>query len=317
MEHTTARRSHRGRLIQFSLLLLIALGGLASAPAQAQVGSTRLPQSPHSTVSSDGYVPATLGQRARAGSLPRISPAFAGSGTVLGGGISFEQWRRPAQGGQISPASVIGSDGRSQVTATTTFPYRAIAHITSSIGGCTGWFIGANTVVTAGHCVYGSGGFATNVRVYPGRSGSSTPYGSCGATRLFAPSGWTSGQNRDYDYGAIKLDCTVGNTTGWFGLRPDGIATGQQTSIAGYPGDKTYGTQWTHVDQVRLLQTRRVYYANDTYGGQSGSPVWNSTSSCSTCAIAVHAYGVDSTGYNGGTRITQEVYNNLITWRNS
>lgn len=317
MNSTTARRSRHGRLIQFSLLLLIALSALVSAPAQAQGDTTATPLSPHTTVASDGVRPSALTRHTRAASGPRMSPAFVGTGAVVGGGVSFEQWRQPARGGEISPASVIGTDSRTQVTATTSFPYRAIAHITSSIGGCTGWFIGANTVVTAGHCVYGSGGWATSVRVYPGRNGTSTPYGSCGATRLYAPSGWTSGQNRDYDYGAIKLDCTIGNTTGWFGLRWDGIATGQQTYIAGYPGDKTYGTQWTHVDQVRLLQTRRVYYANDTYGGQSGSPVWNSTSSCSTCAIAVHAYGVDSTGYNGGTRITQDVYNNLITWRDS
>jgi glutamyl endopeptidase len=93
--------------------------------------------------------------------------------------------------------------------------------------------------------------------------------------------------------------------------------TGQASYTSGYPGDKTYGTQWRSNDSIRISQTYRLYYANDTFGGQSGSPVWNNGGSCSTCGIAIHAYGVDSTGYNGGTRITQSVFNNLTTWKNS
>jgi glutamyl endopeptidase len=222
----------------------------------------------------------------------------------------------PSDGASIE--SVIGVDNRYQITGTTAYPYRAIAHITSSIGGCTGWLINANTVVTAGHCIHGSSGWATNVRVYPGRSGSSTPYGSCTALRLHSVTGWTSSRNRDYDYGAIKLNCSVGNTTGWFGYRWQSASlNGQPTYIAGYPGDKAYGTMWRHNDQVRITYTRSLRYANDTAGGQSGSPVWNAEASCNPCSVAIHAYGVDSTSYNGGTRITQEVFNNLTNWKNS
>ena len=74
---------------------------------------------------------------------------------------------------------------------------------------------------------------------------------------------------------------------------------------------------WPSNDQVRLTQPYRLYYANDTIGGMSGSPVWNHIATCAPCGIAVHAYGVDGTGYNGGTRITEAVFNNLTTWKNS
>jgi len=277
---------------------------------------------PHTPVSSDGFVPEASKDRGPKGPGETESLPAEGTGEQERGDATTATEERVlpavAPGQEATPESVIGTDGRYRITSTTSYPYRAIAHITSSIGGCTGWLINANTVVTAGHCVYGSSGWASNVRVYPGRDGSSTPYGSCGALRLHSVTGWTVNRDRNYDYGAIKLNCSVGNTTGWFGYRwQSSSLTGQASYIAGYPGDKTYGTMWRHDDQVRITQTYRLYYANDTAGGQSGSPVWNGTSTCSPCGVGIHAYGVDGTGYNGGTRITESVFNNLTTWKNS
>ncbi|GAB4210011.1 MAG: extracellular metalloprotease Mpr [Roseiflexaceae bacterium] len=316
MNPITNSRRLSARMIMLSLLALIAISAMVTAPAQAQGPTFRKPQSPespHSPVSSDGVLPV-----ARKGT-GLMTQGFAGTGYASSTMSKFAfDFGARRSAGPVSPESVIGTDGRYQITDTTAYPYRAIVHISSSIGGCTGWLINANTVATAGHCIYGSGGWATNVQVYPGRIGSSTPYGSCGATRLFAPRGWTRGQKRDYDYGAIKLNCSIGNTVGWFGMRVSTTSlNGQPSYTAGYPGDKTYPTMWRSDDTVRLTQTRRLYYANDTFGGQSGSAVWNNEAGCSTCAIAVHAYGVDSTGFNGGTRIIQEVYDNFTTWANS
>lgn len=317
-------RSHQPvrTLRPLAMLLILAALFASGTTLYAQPKDTEKTarnDDPHSIVSSDGTVPVaatdTKGKEA-------ISQSFEGTGTVVDGGRRTVNetpvGAAAAPGQEVGIESVIGTDNRYQITSTTTFPYRALTHITSSIGGCSGWLINANTVVTAGHCVYGNGGWATNVRVYPGRSGSSTPYGSCGSRRLYAVSGWTTSRNRDYDYAAIKLDCTIGNTTGYLGYRYSTTSlTGQPSYTAGYPGDKTYATMWRSDDSIRITQTRRLYYANDTYGGQSGSAVWNNEASCSTCGIAVHAYGVDGTGYNGGTRITQEVYNNLTTWKNA
>lgn len=305
------------------LLLLLALSmnaaPLGARPLDEIERAAR--NNPHTPVSNDGIVPA-VGNAAQ--QATQLAP-FRGSGALVNGGRDTANEPAvapaPVPGQEASPESVIGPDGRVRITTTTTYPYRAIAHVTSSIGGCTGWLISDDTVATAGHCVHtgGSGGsWATNVRVYPGRNGSSLPYGSCTAARLYSVTGWTSSKNRDYDYGAIKLNCTVGNTTGWFGFRwTSSSLTGQASYIAGYPGDKTYGTLWRHNDQIRITQTRRLYYANDTAGGQSGAPVWNGTSTCNPCGIAIHAYGVDSTGYNGGTRITEAVFNNLVAWKDA
>jgi glutamyl endopeptidase len=315
MSLNTGSRSLVRRVVGFGALVMLALSMLGTVPARA--ASTPRPLSPHTPVSSNGQTLAVapLGNRA----APKAIQGFAGTGQAAKGGISFAAPRPARNGSDLTPASVIGADGRYQITGTTAYPYRAIVHISSSIGGCTGWLIGANTVATAGHCVYGSGAWATGVTVSPGRSGSSLPYGSCGASTLYSVVGWTQSQNRDYDYGAIKLNCSIGNTVGWFGFRwTSASLTGQPSYTAGYPGDKSpYPTLWRADDTVRISQTFRLYYANDTAGGQSGSPVWNDEASCSTCGIAIHAYGVDSTGYNGGTRITENVFNNLLAWRNA
>jgi glutamyl endopeptidase len=302
-----------------ALLALIAAVLASVAPTSAKPSTPDA--DPHSIVSNDHYVPT---RRNVGGSIRDARGEYSlpseGTGQQVTGSqqtVNDAHIAPAAQGDQVGIQTVIGTDSRYQITGTTAYPYRAIVHITSSIGGCTGWLINANTVATAGHCLH-NGSWATNVVVYPGRNGSSTPYGSCGYTRLFSVSGWTSSRSPEYDYGAIKLNCSIGNTTGWFGYRwTSSSLTGQPSYISGYPGDKPYGTQWRSDDSIRITETRRLFYANDTYGGHSGSPVWNNEASCSTCGIAIHAYGVGSNGYNGGTRITQEVYNNLTTWKNS
>lgn len=305
----------RSRTIRtLSTLSLVLVAVFASGtPLQAKPK-----EDPNTIVTNIGTAPTASNDK---GKQESVSLPFEGTGIPVNGGsqtVNEEPVAAVASPGQEAGIqSVIGTDSRYRITTTTSFPYRAIVHITSSIGGCSGWMISANTVATAGHCIH-NGSWATNVVVYPGRNGSTTPYGSCTARQLYAVSGWTSSRNRNYDYGAIKLNCSVGSQTGVFGYRVSTTSlNGQASYTAGYPGDKTYATMWRADDTVRVTQTYRVYYANDTYGGQSGSIVWNSSGGCSTCAIAIHAYGVDSTGYNGGTRITQEVYNNLTTWKNA
>ncbi len=56
---------------------------------------------------------------------------------------------------ESAPSSIIGEDERVRLTDTTAYPNSAIVYI--SKGGkpyCTGWMISADTLVTAGHCVY-------------------------------------------------------------------------------------------------------------------------------------------------------------------
>ncbi|WP_016697105.1 trypsin-like serine peptidase [Actinoalloteichus spitiensis] len=216
-----------------------------------------------------------------------------------------------------TPYSVIGEDDRRRVTMTTAYPARAVVYVTQSTSWCTGYLYAANMVATAGHCVHGGPGadWKTDFRVYPGRNGSHAPYGYCGVLDVFATVGWTRDGSIDHDYAALRLDCTVGATTGWFGHQAPGpIAVGATTVTQGYPQDLApTASQWQSVDEVRRVTDHRVYHHNDTFGGQSGAPIYLPASSCHPCAVAVHAYGWGVE--NSGTRITEEVLGNLTRWQ--
>jgi glutamyl endopeptidase len=306
--------------LAFSLLAALPLASTASA------------QKPNRPMASDGSVTAVME------SSSSISPSYAGSPDLAPEAnqpprvLSAAERAKLATYKPIGPPgpqkeSVIGADNRVPINNTTRSPYRKIALITFNTpsGGsrCTGWFINATTIVTSGHCVHrgigGASGFysKTSYTIYPAYTGSSAPYGTCTAKRLHTVEGWSVSGLDDYDYGAIKLNCSVGNTTGWFGyFATTAPLLNFTTRTSGYPGDKPY-TQWYSKDFVRATDARRVFYKNDTYGGQSGSPVWASWQLCNECALAVHGYGANTANNNHGTRITQAVVNNFNTWKNT
>ncbi len=221
----------------------------------------------------------------------------------------------------FEPSVVIGPDDRRRVNPTTVYPARATVLITSNGGRCSGVMIGPDTVLTAGHCLHGGpgGSWSSNVAVYPGRNGNSAPFGSCLGRQLFSVLGWTRDGNPDYDYGAIKLNCAIGNTVGWFGFWwQSAMLTGTPAEIAGYPGERRL-EQWIGSDSVRRDTGLRVFYNTDTTPGNSGSGVYSPAGSnhCrpGPCVHAVHAYG--STSGNSGPRMTQAMFQNVVAWRSA
>jgi glutamyl endopeptidase len=231
-----------------------------------------------------------------------------------------------------NPESIIGADNRIKVADTTKKPARLVALIT--YGGsqwCTGFLIGNHTLATAGHCVYDTGTnqflVASQLRVYPGYDGSKVnkaPFGSCGVNLLVSNTGYTVNHSDEYDYGALRLTCTVGNQTGWFGWWYQTTSLdGTQSRNNSYPGDKPL-TQWKSTDQIRLSQARRLYYGNDTVGGSSGSPIFtkrpSGSAQCSGwCVMAVHGYGLygsyPNNTWNHGARVTKDVSDAFLAWR--
>lgn len=217
---------------------------------------------------------------------------------------------------------MIGQDNRVQVLDTTVFPGSAITYITTDAGSCSGWMISVDTVATAGHCVHGGpgGSFASNVKVYPGRDSFYQPYGVCNGTQLLTVDGWAQDGYVGYDYGAIKLDCNVGNFTGAFGFKVADGPGSFSADLYGYPGDKPTATQWGMIGDVSpFAYGGRYAYDIDTAPGQSGAPVYAYDSDCGTvCGRAVHAYGagVGAPG-NSGTGISgiNGSYDNFLDWR--
>jgi glutamyl endopeptidase len=283
-------------------------GGLAAGPVAAVERASALP--PDALVSKTGRVitPTEAAQQVT-GAEARGRSGFVG--------------RAPSAGER---ESIIGTDDRVQVTPTTSYPARAIGLINrNGVLHCTGWLISRDTILTAGHCVHtgGSGGtWYSGLTFRAGSDGNTAPFGTCSPRGTWALNGWVNNGDTRYDAGIIKLNCTVGSTVGWFGMwwQSAGL-NGLRTVVQGYPGDKP-STQWQSTDSVRVSETEKIYYQNDTIGGQSGSPVYQSRTSGSSfcsgmCAMAIHTNGVggsgSSTTNNSGNRITQAKYNTYVS----
>jgi V8-like Glu-specific endopeptidase len=219
--------------------------------------------------------------------------------------------------------TVIGTDDRSLVTATSSYPWRAIASliITAPDGEQfigTAWLVAPRLMLTAGHCVYmhDHGGWASSIEIIPGRNGSERPFGSCFALSYRSTNGWVDDHDREYDYAALLLpeDCRYGDQLGWFGrqVRSDAELANVTLNLSGYPGDKPTGTQWRHTKTIKSLSGRVITYEIDTFGGQSGAPVWLFIPGQGRFGVGIHTNG--SLAGNSATRITADVEANIAAW---
>jgi glutamyl endopeptidase len=221
--------------------------------------------------------------------------------------------------------AVIGNDDRVRLddALTRSNPWRQICalRIRAATGRDyvgTAWFIGPRILATAGHCVFlrNQGGWASSIDVIPGKFGPNEPYERATGTRFAAVDGWINTGGRDFDYGVILLDDpTIGSRVGNFAVEAasDGGLIGVTSRISGYPADRDGAAfQYYHERPVLNVTPTRLNYDIDTFGGQSGSPIWCQTQGSPAVAVGIHTTGGLTS--NSGTRISETVLDNLIRW---
>lgn len=169
----------------------------------------------------------------------------------------------------------------------------------------TGFMISPNAMITAGHCLKGTGTKAKSITAYPGRNGDSKPI-TAYAAKYYVDTKYT-GSEPDWDYGIILFDSNIGNTTGWLGLHgTSGSSIGTSSiHVTGYPADKSGYNMWTCAGSVSNISAYRFMHTADTYGGESGSPTYFYNGSYGYQAAGIHTHGG-----NYSRRIT----NTLVTW---
>jgi len=180
--------------------------------------------------------------------------------------------------------TIIGTDGRVRITPTTVSPFKAVCKLKVWWGLAeymgSGAVVYINHVLTAAHVVYSveRGGWADRIEVIPAQDNGFGPYGIALATYARIYTAWANNEDEEHDFALLTLNMDIGLTTGAFGIQTadpsDPIYTGE-LHTAGYPADKDSGANMYYSNENGEFATEfKHYYDLDTYGGQSGSPVW-------------------------------------------
>lgn len=224
------------------------------------------------------------------------------------------------------PESVCVPDGRVATADTSAPPSSGVCQLVIDVGGGrqargTGWFVAQRVIVTAGHCVHrGMGGnYFSRVTVIPGMSKSGRPFGevTVSSERLRASIGWTQEGSELADYGVILLpeNAFTGGSISPYVFRaaalPDDEILRQPATLSGYPADKQFGTQWHDSGPIQALTPARLLYSIDTFGGHSGSGVFQGRGE-EFEVIGIHNYGGCP---NKATRLTGHVLADIERWK--
>ena len=201
--------------------------------------------------------------------------------------------------GSTLPESVCGKDERVEVDPMTSPPYKWICFLTiESVTGSkyvgSGFKIhlpdvGRTAIVTSGHCTFMQGAYANKITVkFPGEAAIEV-----GPDDLYASPEYVESRSEDHDYGLILLPGSGASDDGfgWSAIVENEELDNRLVTNCGYPADKKpQGTMWITRGKISRYTDNRIFYMNDTMGGQSGSPVYTWYGGYWT-VLAVHSYG--------------------------
>jgi V8-like Glu-specific endopeptidase len=261
--------------------------------------------------------------------IPGFDMSRIMTGGLFGPGRSSLQVSPPLKrepGPQTELAFGEGPDW-TPVPDTSGVPWRSICHLTIRFAGATaqgtGWFVSQDTIITAGHNIYDPRfGWAEAVTITPGKNGATVdPYGFLYAVKGDVHPKWIESKGADLtaDLAYLKInDPAIGKRLGWFGLRVLTDAEIRESPLiihsAGYPAVKPRGTQWVDASRIGDFDAQHIYYRLDTWGGNSGAPIFATFSDGQRQVVASHSHGTADRTSNAGVRITDAIFDQIEAW---
>ena len=184
--------------------------------------------------------------------------------------------------------TIIGDDEREIVKDVTASPFRRLTRVMVTFPDGysqqgSGSFIAKDTILTAGHVIYKGehGGWPSKVTISIIDQNNFVT-----AKELVLPRGWIENTGGiDHDLGIIKIEESLGDRQGWFGLSQD-VTNNEELTLTGYHGDN-WAFMQTQTGNVNKVDTNYFSHNMDTYSGSSGSPVYNKNEQI----VGVNAYG--------------------------
>lgn len=224
--------------------------------------------------------------------------------------------------GGLDPDSIIPPDDSRVKVNPNNYPYSAVLMLrlgrdTDGDGSInvwsrgTGFLEGNDVMVTAGHCFWSTtDGWVDECRIYS-KQNNPTPN-----TTYYYPGSWlcstayanSTSSDSNYDWCVVTLQNNLGGTNGWFGRKIGEDNPTYGVTISGYPySEGKAGYQYKADGLISSSTTYKYSYTIDTEGGQSGSPIYDSSND----VIGVHTSTTTGT-MNHGVRITSGLYDIIL-----
>lgn len=237
--------------------------------------------------------------------------------------------------------SIIGEDDQITPVNVNNFPYRCIVYLRSFFDlnndgtydiylEGTGFLVGPNVMVTAGHNFYCGLTINNSVeyfwvdecRIYPRQASEEI---SEDTDDYYYPKSWTystaflydedtpsnNANNLQHDWIVANLFSPLGSTNGWLSVRDWELSVnGLNAYLSGYPADSDdkLHFQYRTTGVIQQSDAYMLAYNMDAEPGNSGSPVYINGST----VIGIHTLGTGNSFYPGkncGVRITESLYN--------
>ncbi|WP_251942431.1 serine protease [Staphylococcus sp. Marseille-Q5304] len=186
---------------------------------------------------------------------------------------------------QVINEVILPNEDRHQITNTTSGHYQSIGFINAGQNIASGVVIDDNTVLTNKHAA----NLSDNLTFAPAAKDSATyPYGKFTEKDVQAYPG-------DSDLVLVHFNKNSKGQSLGDVVQPASIqdastaSKGDAMTVTGYPGDKPMATMWESKGKIIENQGTELTYGASTFGGNSGSPVFNSNNQL----IGLHHGGVD------------------------